>query len=156
MLILDVDGVLTDGTLIYDNEGNNLIAFNVQDGYGINFAMNNGLTIGVITGRKSEAVKHRIKDLGIKDFYSGAIDKITPYNKIKEKYKYSDNEIAYIGDDILDIPLLQKVGLPIATKNARRETKKYAEYITQKKGGNGAVREVIDMIMNAKNIFQDK
>jgi len=156
MLILDVDGVLTDGSITYDKEGNNLITFNVHDGYGINFALANGLSVGVITGRKSEAVKHRIKDLGIKDFFNGAIDKVTPYEKIKQKYNLSDDEIAYIGDDILDIPVLQRVGLPIVTKNARIETKKYAKYITQEKGGNGAVREVIDMILNAKNIIQDK
>lgn len=156
MLILDVDGVLTDGSITYDKDGNNLLSFNVHDGYGINFALANGLNIGIITGRKSDAVIHRINDLGIKDFYNGAIDKVTPYEKIKQKYNLSDEEIAYIGDDILDIPVLQRVGLPIVTKNARRETKKYAKHITHEKGGNGAVREVIDMILMAKNIIQDK
>jgi len=155
MLLLDVDGVLTDGSITYDSEGNNLLTFNVQDGFGITHAMKNGLNVGIITGRKCDAVKHRIKDLGIKEFHWGAIDKVTPYEQVKKKYNLTDEEIAYIGDDILDIPVLQKVGFAVIPKNARKETRKYAHYVTDVKGGNGAVREVIDMIMNSKSIKQD-
>ncbi len=156
MLLLDVDGVLTDGSITYDSEGNNLLTFNVQDGFGIANALQNGLKIGVITGRKCEAVKHRIKDLGIKEFYWGAIDKATPYEQVKKKHDLTDEEIAYIGDDILDIPVLQKAGFAAIPKNARRETRKYAHYVTDAKGGNGAVREVIDMIMGSQKNKQDE
>jgi 3-deoxy-D-manno-octulosonate 8-phosphate phosphatase (KDO 8-P phosphatase) len=147
MLILDVDGVLTDGTIIYNSEGKELIMFDVYDGFGITRAIQNGINIGIITGRTSEAVKNRAIDLGIKDFFEGAIDKIKPYEIIKEEHKLIDDEIAYVGDDILDIPLLQRVGLPIATKNARKEAKRFAEYITRNSGGNGAVREIIDFML---------
>ena len=155
MLLLDCDGVLTDGSITYDTEGNNLLTFNVLDGFGISHALKNGLNIGVITGRKCEAVKHRIKDLGIKDFYWGAVDKVTPYEEIKKKYDLKDEEVAYVGDDILDIPVLQKAGFAVITKNAVREARKYAHYVTELKGGNGAVREVIDMILNSRNTKQD-
>lgn len=156
ILLLDVDGVLTDGSITYDSEGKNLLTFNVQDGFGIKNAMKNGLNIGVITGRKCEAVKHRIKDLGIKEFHWGVVNKMIPYERIKVKHKLADEEIAYIGDDIPDIPVLQKAGFAVITKNAVKEIKKYAHYITEVKGGNGAVREVIDMILSSKSLKQDK
>lgn len=156
MLLLDVDGVLTDGSITYDSEGNNLLTFNVHDGFGITHAIKNGLIIGIITGRKAGAVKHRMKDLGIKEFIWGATDKAAPYRQLKTKFNLADDEIAYIGDDIPDIPILQKVGFAVITKNARKETLKYADYVTSVKGGNGAVREVIDMIMNSKKFKQEK
>jgi 3-deoxy-D-manno-octulosonate 8-phosphate phosphatase (KDO 8-P phosphatase) len=151
MLLLDVDGVLTDGRITYHSEGKELISFDVHDGYGITNAMKHGIIIGIITGRNSEAVKRRAIDLGITEFFPGSLNKTEPYEQIKIKYKLSDENIAYVGDDILDIPLLQKVGFPVATSNARREAKRYAEYITESPGGRGAVREVTDMILQAQN-----
>jgi 3-deoxy-D-manno-octulosonate 8-phosphate phosphatase (KDO 8-P phosphatase) len=150
MLLLDVDGVLTNGTIIYNSEGNELISFDVYDGFGITRAIQNGINVGIITGRTSEVIKNRAKDLGIKNYFEGAIDKIKPYEELKIKYNLANDEIAYAGDDILDIPLLQRVGLPIATKNARREAKRVAEYITQNSGGSGAVREIIDLLLEVQ------
>jgi 3-deoxy-D-manno-octulosonate 8-phosphate phosphatase (KDO 8-P phosphatase) len=146
MLILDVDGVLTDGTLTYSTTGEESVTFDVHDGFGIVQAMKHGINIGIITGRDSAAVKHRMNVLGIKIFYKAALDKVAPYMEIKNNLNLNDSEIAYIGDDILDIPILKMAGLPIAPKNARQETKEHAEYITENSGGRGAVREVIDAI----------
>jgi 3-deoxy-D-manno-octulosonate 8-phosphate phosphatase (KDO 8-P phosphatase) len=152
LLLLDVDGVLTDGGITYSSNGEESVTFHVHDGFGIVQALKRGFQIGIITGRDSEAVKNRINVLGIKIFYKAALNKIGPYEEIKKNLNLDDKEIAYIGDDIPDIPILQVVGLPIAPINAIKETKKYAEYITETGGGHGAVREVIDAIFKYQGI----
>ena len=150
MLLLDVDGVLTDGKLIYNNNGIELKMFDVKDGYGLVRLKKSGIKLGIITAKKSSIVETRAKDLGIDTLYQNSEDKIIPYKEIKEKYKLSDNDIAYIGDDIPDLPVLRIVGVPIAVKNAAKPVKKVSLYITKKNGGCGAVREVVELIMQAK------
>jgi len=147
MLLLDVDGVLTDGSIIYTSNGTELKVFNVHDGYGITKAIASGIRVGIITGRQSEVVERRAKELGIVDLYQGSVDKMTPYEEIKKVHNLRDEEVAYIGDDMFDIPLLSKVGFSAAPSSARREVKRVVDYITKASGGNGAVREVIDLIL---------
>ncbi len=149
-VLLDVDGVLTDGAIIYGADGIELKIFDSQDGFGIVNAIKQGIRVGIITARKSEVVERRAADLGIVDLYQGSIDKLTPYEKVKKTYSLGDAEIAYIGDDLLDLPLLQKVGFSAAPANAVRDVKMKVDYVAKASGGHGAVREVVDVILKAQ------
>ncbi len=149
-ILLDVDGVLTDGAIIYGGDGIELKIFDSQDGFGIVNAIKQGIRVGIITARKSEVVERRAADLGIVDLYQGSIDKLTPYEKVKKQYSLHDAEVAYVGDDLLDLPLLQKVGFSAAPANAVRDVKIRVDHVTKMSGGHGAVREVIDMILKAQ------
>ena len=152
LLILDVDGVLTDNSLYISGNGEEMKKFNVSDGMGIYLAKKSGIKIALISGRKSKATQLRAEELRIEDAVLDANEKLVPYRKIKSKLKIKDEEIAYVGDDILDIPVLKKAGVPIAVRNSNHITKKYAVYVTQTNGGEGAVREVIDLILDSKGI----
>ncbi|RUM59791.1 MAG: 3-deoxy-D-manno-octulosonate 8-phosphate phosphatase [Persephonella sp.] len=152
-IILDVDGVLTDGKIIYDSEGREIKVFCVKDGYGIHMAKKYGINFAIISGRKSKVVDIRAKELGIEEVYQLSTDKVKDYLKIKEKYKFNDDEVIYIGDDLQDIPLLKMVGFPITVPNSPKEVKKVAVYITSRNGGDGAVREVIDLVLRAKGLL---
>jgi 3-deoxy-D-manno-octulosonate 8-phosphate phosphatase (KDO 8-P phosphatase) len=149
-LILDVDGVLTDGKLIYNSDGIELKAFDVKDGYGLVRLKQSGIKLGIITAKSSSIVETRANDLGIDALYQNAGNKLAAYNDIKAKYSLADDEIAYIGDDVPDLVVLRQVGVPIAVHDAVEAVKKTAVYITKKCGGNGAVREVAEFIMQAK------
>ncbi len=149
-IFLDVDGVLTDGTIIYGSDGFELKVFDSKDGFGISNAIRNGIRVGIITARKSEAVKRRANELGIMDLYEGSIDKITPLEDIKKTYSLSESEIAYIGDDILDLPVLRKVGFSAAPANAVPDVRIKVDYVAKARGGHGAVREIIDLILKAQ------
>jgi 3-deoxy-D-manno-octulosonate 8-phosphate phosphatase (KDO 8-P phosphatase) len=153
LVILDVDGVLTDGGIILDNNGNEYKCFHVRDGHGIKMLQHAGCSVAVITGRSSKVVERRAGELGIADVYQKCLNKSDAYTKLIKKYSLSDNEVAYIGDDIVDIPIMTKVGLPIAVSDADEETKKYALMITKNGGGRGAVREVTDFILKAKGLW---
>jgi 3-deoxy-D-manno-octulosonate 8-phosphate phosphatase (KDO 8-P phosphatase) len=154
MLLMDVDGVLTDGSIILGNNGIELKIFNVQDGMGIDLAKRAGLLVGIITGRVSEAVARRAKELNMDEISQGSYNKLEPYENIKLKYNLSDNEIAYIGDDILDISILKKCGLKITVTNGREEVKRICDYVTKASGGNGAVRETVELILKGKGIWE--
>ncbi len=154
ILILDVDGVLTDGSIILDNYGNEIKCFYVRDGHGIKMLLKQGIPVAFITGRYSEVVKKRAKELGIKDVFQKCYDKTKAYEKLIKKYSVSDQEIAYIGDDIVDIPILRKCGLPITVADADDYVKSVAMIITKNKGGRGAVREICDLILKAKNLWE--
>jgi len=150
ILISDVDGVLTDGGLYYDDEGKVFKKFNVQDGLGIKLAQMAGLNIVIITGLKSEAVKARIKQLGITEYYEGFLKKDHLIKKISKEKKLKFEEMAYLGDDWVDGPPMKLVGLPMAVKNSQPEIKKIAKWISQKKGGEGALREAINFILSTQ------
>lgn len=152
LLILDVDGVLTDNTLYINHNGEEAKRFNVSDGMGITLASRAGLEIALISGRRSKATKFRALELQIKHIYLGITDKAGTYQKIKKNLKLSDEQIAYIGDDILDVPVLKKVALPICVKDANPIAKRFAKFVTKAKGGEGAIREVIDMILESKRV----
>ncbi len=151
LILMDVDGVLTDGGIILGNQGLEIKKFNVQDGAGITMARLAGLKVGILTGRISEAVQQRAKELNFDIVSQGHFNKLTEYEQIKLKLGLNDPEIAYIGDDILDLGVLRRVGLRIAVANARSEVKAEVDYTTVASGGNGAVREVVDLILKAQN-----
>ncbi|RMG74839.1 MAG: HAD-IIIA family hydrolase [Nitrospirae bacterium] len=155
LLILDVDGVLTDGGIILDNEGNEFKRFDVRDGHGIKLLIRHGVEVAIITGRFSRVVQRRAHELGIKEVYQKCYDKIKAYERIKENLSVVDREIAYMGDDIVDIPVMIRVGLPVAVADAHEEAKRYARYITASRGGRGAVREVAEMILKAKGLWEE-
>jgi len=154
LVISDVDGVLTDGA-IYKSGNDEFKKFNVTDGSGIAMARAAKLPIALISGRYSEATEIRAKELRIEDVYNGTLDKIEPYIKLKQKYNLKDEEIAYIGDDIIDLPVMTKVGIPIAVNNAIDSVKTIASYITKKDGGNGAFREAIDWIITTQDRYDE-
>lgn len=149
LLILDVDGVMTDGKIVYSDDGSVLRFYNVLDGFGISRSIKNGLKITVISGAKnSKSIVNRCNVLGIKKFYLGDEDKLKVYlNKVKPYFKIYEDETAFIGDDIYDIGLMKKIALPISVPNAIDIVKNEAKYICKKSGGNGAVREIIDLIL---------
>jgi 3-deoxy-D-manno-octulosonate 8-phosphate phosphatase (KDO 8-P phosphatase) len=152
LLILDVDGVLTDNTLYINNNDEETKRFNVPDGMGIALALRAGLEIALISGRRSKATEYRALDLKIKHLYLGETNKIKAYEELKKNLSLKDEEIAYMGDDILDVPVLKRVALPICVKDANPIAKRFAKFVTKAKGGEGAVREVIDMILESKKV----
>ena len=140
LLLLDVDGVLTDGRIILDNQGNEIKAFHVRDGHGIKLAQRAGITIGIITGRSSEVVNIRARELGIEEVYQGALDKMVAYESVLSKYNINDEEVAFIGDDIVDVPIFRKVGLAVTVADADPAVKPFIDMVTKAEGGRGAVR----------------
>ncbi|WP_419779402.1 KdsC family phosphatase [Maridesulfovibrio sp.] len=150
LLILDVDGVLTDGGLYYDHEGNVTKRFNVQDGLGIKFAQQAGIDLAVITGLNHGAVEKRVTELGITDYYPGQREKLPFYEKLLKDKGLKDEEVAYMGDDWIDVPVMLRVGLPMAVRNAQPEIFGISKWISSRKGGRGAVREAISFILDAQ------
>ena len=150
LLLMDCDGVLTDGRLYFSEKGESLKVFHVRDGQGIVMWHQAGFQSGIITGRNSNIVIKRATELGMRHIKVGSNDKEKDFAKIFEQSGVSIDEVAYIGDDIPDIGLMEKVGFPITVKDAAREVKPFAKYITKAKGGFGAVREVIDLLIGAK------
>ena len=151
LIISDVDGVWTDGSIYrgYSSTENiELKKFSVSDGYAIALIREAGLKIALISGRESPATTARVSELKIDDIYNGTLNKIPPYEELKSKYTLSDDEIAYVGDDLIDIPIMEKVAFPIATNNASNPCKKVATYITKKNGGDGAFREAVEWILS--------
>ncbi|MGE5172403.1 MAG: KdsC family phosphatase [Betaproteobacteria bacterium] len=147
LLLLDVDGVLTNGTIILDNQGNELKAFHVRDGHGIKLAQRAGIIIGIITGRKSEVVNIRARELGIQEVHQGAHEKIATYESILAKYGLRDDEVAYMGDDIVDLDIFQRVGMAVAVADADPAVRPHVDMVTKTEGGRGAVREFINIIL---------
>lgn len=154
LVIFDVDGVLTAGVLTYSHEGIEVKNFHVHDGQGMKLLMKSGVNIGVITTCKSSIVKRRIEDLGITHLYQDQTDKLPAYEDLKQKLKLRDEEIAYVGDDLPDLPMLKRVGLAITVSNAPKIIQQYTHWITKAKGGKGAAREVCDFIMQAQGTYQ--
>lgn len=150
LLILDVDGVLTDGKLFFDNQGNEYKSFHAQDGHGIKLLRQTGVEVAVISGRKSNSVALRMKALGIEHVYQGCEDKRTAFVGIIESLAITAEQAAHVGDDLLDLPIMARVGLSIAVHDANFAVKQRADWCTSRLGGQGAVREVCDLIMQAQ------
>lgn len=155
LLVLDVDGVLTDGSIILDNEGNEVKAFHVRDGHGIKMLAKCGFHIAIITGRHSKVVDRRAAELGIVEVYQRCHTKTAAYEQLLEKFNVTDSEVAYVGDDVVDIPILKRVGLPVAVADAAEEARKYALLVTRNRGGRGAVREVTDLLLKATGRWEE-
>ena len=150
LVAFDVDGVLTDGGLIFDENGHEYKVFNAKDGQGIVNLNNAGIVTAIITARKNGAVEHRAKNLNIKELHQGSKNKIATLNEIMEKYEISFEEIAYMGDDLPDICILEKVALKGCPADAVDEVKKVANFVSSKNGGHGAVREFCDYILKGR------
>jgi 3-deoxy-D-manno-octulosonate 8-phosphate phosphatase (KDO 8-P phosphatase) len=147
LLLLDVDGVMTDGGIYYAESGEELKKFNSQDGYGIVQLQRRGVKIGILTGRFSRTVEKRAHELGISEVYQNMENKAEAYSAIKARLEMSDREVAYIGDDEPDLPVLKLAGFSAAPANAIPAVRKAVDYVCTRAGGNGAVREVIDLIL---------
>lgn len=154
LLILDVDGVLTDGRIILDNEGNEFKSFHVRDGHGIKMLVRAGIQVAIITGRYSKVVERRAQELGITEVFQKCYAKTAALDHLIGKYGLSEKEAAYVGDDVVDIPVFKKVGMPIAVNDAEDAAKDYAAMITENRGGRGAVREVCDFLLRAKGLWE--
>ena len=150
LLLLDVDGVLTDGRIILDNQGNELKAFHVRDGHGIKLAQRAGIVIGIITGRKAEVVNVRARELGITEVHQGALDKIRVYESVLERYGLRDDEVAFVGDDIVDAAILRRVGLAAVVADCDPAVRQLGDLVTKAAGGRGAVREVITLLLKSQ------
>ena len=151
LLVLDVDGVMTDGRIIYDNFGDEFKAFDVQDGYGLTLWWKAGLKSAIVTAKKSRIVSRRAKVCHITKVFMGAKDKAVAYERLLRIFKVSDEEVCFIGDDLIDIPIMKRAGLAVAVPYSRPEVKALANYTTQAQGGRGAVRELIELILKAQN-----
>ena len=154
LLLLDVDGVLTNGQITYASGNVETKSFNVKDGLGIRLLQSAGIQIGIVTGRTSEALLHRCADLGITMIYDGVKAKGDLLDAILSVTGFSAHEVAFVGDDLPDIPLLRKVGISIAVADAHELVKKNADMVTFNKGGEGAVREVCERILEALNLWE--
>lgn len=150
-LICDMDGVLTDGLLYIDNHFNELKTFHIHDGVGLKLLMAAGIEVAVITGSRNAVVDHRMQQLGIKHYYKDQLNKQDTYEQLKKTLNLEDAQFAYIGDDLPDVPLIQKVGLGVTVADAVPAVKEIAVWQTEHPGGRGAVRELCDLILNAQN-----
>lgn len=155
VLIMDVDGVMTDGRIIMDDAGREIKNFNVRDGHGIKMLMRYGIDVVLLTGRRSAVVDHRARDLGIREVHQAVFDKLEVCDEIIKKRSIGYNHIAFIGDDVVDIPLLKRVGFSIAVADAAEHVKKAVDYVTENRGGNGAVREICELILMGQNKWSE-
>ena len=155
LLLLDVDGVMTDGGIIYDGNGMETKVFNVKDGHGIKMLQRHGIEVGIITGRTSAVVDYRAKELGIELVYQGALKKLDSYLDVKSRTGLSDSQIAYVGDDVIDVPVMRRVVFAAAPSDAVMEARNAAHYVTSCAGGRGAVREICDMILRGRGLWDE-
>ena len=153
MIVFDVDGVLTDGSLFYDNQGQEYKAFNSRDGHGIKMLRASGVKTGNITGRTSQIVLHRARNLGIEHIYQGAEDKLEALQSLLQETGLTPDQIAYMGDDVVDLPVLNRCGLAITVPDAPDEVKARSHVVTQAGAGRGAAREVCELIMRAQGTW---
>ncbi|MEY3182834.1 MAG: hypothetical protein RLZ35_819 [Pseudomonadota bacterium] len=152
LVITDIDGVLTNGQVYYTNQGETFTGFNIQDGFGIRLLLKYHIPVGVLTGRKNPAVMHRMRELGVEHVYQGLSDKVPAYETLLKTLKLSDEQVAYIGDDIPDLPILKRVGLSASPADGNTHITQFTDWVTQSAGGQGAFRELVDLIFKAKNI----
>ncbi len=150
LLILDVDGVLTDGRLYFDAKGEALKVFHVRDGHGLKMAQRGGLEVALVSGRRSDAAFQRARELGISRFYEGVRDKVTVLEELLAALNLTPREAAAVGDELVDLPLFHRVGLGVAVADAVPEVKAAAHWVTTLPGGQGAVREVCDLLLKAQ------
>jgi 3-deoxy-D-manno-octulosonate 8-phosphate phosphatase (KDO 8-P phosphatase) len=154
LVILDVDGVMTDGRIIIDDTGVETRNFDIKDGMGVVVRVMSGVEVAIITSKKSGAVRHRAEELKIKRFYEGIRKKTEPYEEMLKELNITDAEVAYVGDDLVDLSMMKRVGLPIAVGDAVEDVKRCAAYVTRARGGHGAVREVAELILKSQDKWE--
>jgi len=150
LLVIDIDGVMTDGRIIYSIYGDELKFFDVQDGFGLSLLRAAGIPSVIITAKRSRIVSLRARDMRVAKVYQGYLDKLIPFKKVLKSFKVAPEDICFMGDDIIDIPVLKRVGFAVVPPNAVDEAKAAAHYVTSKAGGRGAVREVCDIILKSQ------
>lgn len=155
LVILDVDGVLTSGGLHFDNDGQEYKTFNSLDGHGIRMLLECDIDVAVITGRKSNIVEHRMRDLGVELVFQGNRDKRPAFELLLEKTGLEPDQVAYVGDDLPDLRIMKRTGFAVAVANAHDFVKQHADWVTPSAGGSGAVREVSDLILKAKGLLDE-
>ncbi len=155
LVIFDVDGVLTDGSLYIDDNGTESKAFYSRDGLGMKMIQDTNVKLAVITGRTSELVSHRMKNLGITHVHQGQSDKLPAFELLKSELQLENNEIAFVGDDVVDLPIMKQVGLSIAVQDAHPLVIQHAHWRTPNAGGRGAARDVCELIMDAQKTLAD-
>ncbi|EDY87625.1 3-Deoxy-D-manno-octulosonate 8-phosphate (KDO 8-P) phosphatase [gamma proteobacterium HTCC5015] len=148
--IFDVDGVLTDGTFLIGDDGQQYKAFYTKDGQGLRMLQDAGVTVGIITGRTSKVVEHRMRELGVEHVYQGQRDKVAAYETILKDLDLAAEQVAYVGDDVIDLPVMRRVGLSIAVRDAEPLVKEHAHWITPRQGGRGAVRDACELMLRAQ------
>ena len=154
LLLLDVDGVLTDGTIIYNEDGSETKHFHVRDGLGIRLLMEAGIRVAIVTGRTSQALRHRCRNLGIEDIYDGVGDKGALLSRIEARTGIPPEQMAFVGDDLPDLPLMRRVGVSVAVADAHEAVKEVADMATSAPGGNGAVREVCERVLKSRGLWE--
>lgn len=154
VLVMDVDGVLTDGKIIFDDKGGELKFFDVQDGLAVVILKRAGIKTAIITAKGSKVVERRAADMQVDKLYQDANNKAVALDELLKELNLESDDACFIADELIDLPAIRKVGLAVAVKNAAPEVKKHAHYITKRKGGEGAVREIIEMILKAQNKWQ--
>jgi 3-deoxy-D-manno-octulosonate 8-phosphate phosphatase (KDO 8-P phosphatase) len=154
LLLLDVDGVLTDGRIVYDAHGVESKFFNVKDGHGIKMVQRAGIIVGIISGRGSQVVVNRAAELGIEHVYQKSLNKTEPYEDLLAKTGLSDHQIAYVGDDVIDLPILRRVGFAAAPADAVPDVLPHVHYVAKAGGGWGAVREVCDLLLKEQGVWE--
>jgi 3-deoxy-D-manno-octulosonate 8-phosphate phosphatase (KDO 8-P phosphatase) len=155
LLLLDVDGVLTDGSIIYNDDGSETKIFNARDGFGLKLVMSAGIKVGIVTGRSSQALHHRCDNLGIDLLFEGVGDKAQMLEEIVAKTGITTEHIAFVGDDLPDLPIMKHAGLSIAVADAHEIVRQKADWTTLAQGGQGAVREVCEALLTAKGLWDE-
>lgn len=155
-IVFDVDGVLSAETITMSTDGEPLRTVNIKDGYAIQLAMRRGLRIAIITGAKSEAVFRRYNALGVGDIAMGCRNKIEAYERLRHEYEYDDDELMYMGDDIPDMPVMQRVGCPVCPADACQDIRDVSLYVSPYKGGHGCARDVIEQTLKARRLWSGK
>lgn len=154
LAIFDVDGVLTDGSLFIGDDGQEYKAFNSRDGHGMVMLRQTGVTLAIITGRSSEVVRIRMASLGINHLYQGILDKLAAYEELKNCLGLADEAIAYVGDDVVDLPVLRRAGLAVAVADAHPLVQRHVHWQTRSPGGRGAARDLCELIMEAQGTLE--
>jgi 3-deoxy-D-manno-octulosonate 8-phosphate phosphatase (KDO 8-P phosphatase) len=154
LLLLDVDGVLTDGAIIYDGDGQETKVFNAKDGLGVRLLMQAGIQVGIVSGRRSRALSRRCENLNITLLFDGQVDKAAVLDEILKQTGIVAAETAFVGDDLMDLPIMRRVGLAVAVADAHELVKGAAQMVTRAGGGKGAVREVCESILKAQGLWE--
>ncbi len=153
LLVLDVDGVLTDGRIVFAEYGDELKFFDVQDGAGLVFWSRMGLKSAIITARSSRLMRRRAKEMRVDVLVQGRLMKLPVYEQLLKRFRVKDEQVCAIGDDLMEVPILRRVGLAVAVPNAVEDLKRSCHYVTHRAGGKGAVREVIELILKAQGLW---
>jgi len=152
LLVLDVDGVLTDGSLYFDNDGNEMKAFSTRDGLGMRLLQRHGIELALITGRKSDIVARRAEQLGIRHVYQGRNDKLQAFTELLDTTGFEERAVCFAGDDWIDLPVLERVGLAVTVADADQVVQSRVHWVTSRNGGKGAVREICNLILAAQGL----